>query len=45
MQAGTLINFFAVTVISLILFIAPLCIDKIRKPSWEQEVQQKLNQE
>ena len=45
MQAGTLINFIAVTVISLILFIAPLCIDKIRKTSWEQEVQQKLNQE
>ncbi len=45
MKAGTLINLIAVTVISLVLFFAPLGIEKIRKPSWEQEVTDKLNKE
>ena len=45
MKAGTLINLIAVTAISLVLFFAPLGIEKIRKPSWEQEVTDKLNKE
>lgn len=45
MMSGTLINFIAVTVISLVLFVAPLCIDKIRQPSWEDEVKNQLNKE
>ena len=38
MKAGTWINLIAVTAISVILFVVPLCIEKIKKPSWEQEV-------
>lgn len=46
MRAGTLINLIAVMVISLVLFFAPfLGIEKIRNPSWKQEVTDKLNKE
>ncbi|MFV0559295.1 MAG: amino acid permease [Enterococcus sp.] len=43
MKAGSLINFIAVAVINVILFVVPLGIEKIKKPSWEQEIADKLN--
>lgn len=45
MKAGTWINLIAVTAISVILFVVPLCIEKIKKPSWEQEVAMLLEKE
>ncbi|MCG4307142.1 amino acid permease, partial [Enterococcus lactis] len=45
MKAGTWINLIAVTSISVILFVVPLCIEKIKKPSWEQEVAMLLEKE
>lgn len=45
MKAGTWINLIAVTAISVILFVIPLCIEKIKKPSWEQEVAMLLEKE
>lgn len=39
------INLIAVTAISVILFVVPLCIEKIKKPSWEQEVAMLLEKE
>ncbi|HAP7526622.1 TPA: amino acid permease, partial [Enterococcus faecium] len=38
-------NLIAVTAISVILFVVPLCIEKIKKPSWEQEVAMLLEKE
>ncbi|MGM0274100.1 amino acid permease [Enterococcus sp. AZ080] len=45
LKAGTWINFVVVALISGILFVAPLCIEKIRKPSWEQEIKNKLSEQ
>ncbi|WP_165005659.1 MULTISPECIES: amino acid permease [unclassified Enterococcus] len=45
MKAGTLINLIAVTIISIVLFCAPLLIEKFKKPSWEQEVVKRMKEE
>lgn len=43
MKSSTLISFIVVLIVSIILFCIPIVINKIKKPSWNQVVKNKID--